>query len=214
VELDAAAGIGRDRGRQVPPAARALRDVDIDVLAGVIVHRAVELQPDHRNVAGDPHVLDDRAVPPGGPLLGVGGAAHHPDDQVERLVGRLVDGAGPGIAEVRPQRRQQGAPQRVVMLWQHTVFAVVPAELSQKGDRFLGALGDEFAVHPVQGVGESGPLPAHFGREQVTYRHVEAEPVRIEPADEFVIGARLLLRESVAQHPQRFLVLEPHGARF
>ena len=100
------------------------------------------------------------------------------------------------------------------MVWQHTVFAVIPAELSQEGHRFLGALGEEFAVHPVQGVGESGPLPAHFGREQVAYRDVEAEPVGVEPADDLIAGSRPVLREGIAQHPQRIPVLEPHGPRF
>ena len=53
---------------------------------------------------------------------------------------------------------------------QHTVFAVVPAELGQKGHRLVGALGDQFAVNPVQRVGESGSLAVHFGWEQVADR--------------------------------------------
>jgi len=97
---------------------------------------------------------------------------------------------------------------------QHTVFAVIAAQLGEKGHRLLGALGDELAVHVVQGVGESGPLRSHLGREEVAHRDVEAEPVGVEPADEFVAGARLVRREGIAQHPQRVGVLEPHGARF
>src|SRR6516164_4939148 len=68
MELDSAARVGRNRGTQIAPAARALRDVDIDVLAWVVLHRAVQLQPNDGEIARNPTVLDDRAVPPGGPL--------------------------------------------------------------------------------------------------------------------------------------------------
>ncbi len=69
------------------------------------------------------------------------------------------------------------------MAWQHTVFAVIPAELGKKRHRPLSALRGQFAVYPVQCVGESGSLAIHFRREQVAYRVVEAKPVGVEPAD-------------------------------
>ncbi len=72
------------------------------------------------------------------------------------------------------------------MGWQHTVFAVIPAELGKKGHRLRGALRDQLAVNPVQRVGESGSLAVHFGRKQIAHRDVEGEPVGVEPVDEFV----------------------------
>ena len=83
---------------------------------------------------------------------------------------------------------------------QHTEFAVIPAELSEKSYRLLGALRDQFAVHPVQRVRESGSLAAHFGRKQVAHRDVEGEPMGVEAVDEVTL-------KGVAQHPQRVLVL-------
>jgi len=93
------------------------------------------------------------------------------------------------------------------MGWQHTMFAMVPAELSEKSHRLLRALRDQLAVHPVQRVGESGSLDLHFGWKQVTDRDVEIEPVGVEAADEFVAEARALRREGIAQHPQRVPVV-------
>ena len=84
-----AAAVGGDRRAQVAPPPRPLRHLDGDVLAGVVEQRPVELQPDHRDVAGRPDVLDHRAVAERRALLGVGGAAHHADDQVDRVAGRL-----------------------------------------------------------------------------------------------------------------------------
>ena len=69
------------------------------------------------------------------------------------------------------------------------------------------ALGDELAVHPVQRVGESGSLAVHFGWEQVAHRDVEGKPVGVEPVDELVARARVLLAEGVVQHPQRIPVV-------
>ena len=46
--------------------------------------------------------------------------------------------------------------QGVVVLCGDTVLAVVAAELSEERDRLLGALGDEFAEHPAQRLGERG----------------------------------------------------------
>jgi len=73
---------------------------------------------------------------------------------------------------------------------QHTVFAVILAELGKEGHRFLRALCDQFAVYPIQRVRESGSLVVHLRREQVAYRGVEGEPVGVEPADEFIADAR------------------------
>jgi len=95
------------------------------------------------------------------------------------------------------------------MAWQHTVFTVIAAELGEKGDRLGGALCDQFAVHPVHRVGESGPLASHFRREQVAYRDVESKPVGVEPVHQFVrpARARVVPVEGVAQQPQRVRVL-------
>jgi hypothetical protein len=152
-------------------------------------------------------MLDDRAVPPGGSLFGVGGPAHHPDDEVERLRGRVVDGVGPVVIQPGAQRGVQRAMQRLVMGWQHAIFAMVPAELGKKSHRLLRALGDQLAVHPVQCVGESGSLALHFRREQVADRDVEVKPVGVEPVDELVAQAGTLRREGVAQHLQRVPVV-------
>jgi hypothetical protein len=59
----------------------------------------------------------------------------------------------------------------------------------------------------VHCLGEGGSLVVHFGREQVAYRAVEGKPVGVESADEFIVDARVLLFEGVAQHPQRVAVL-------
>jgi hypothetical protein len=93
------------------------------------------------------------------------------------------------------------------MAWQHTVFAVIPAELGEKGHRLLSALRDQFAVHPMQCVRESGSLALHFRGKQVAYRDVEAKPVGVEPVDELVAEARVFLCEGVAQNQQRIPVL-------
>ncbi len=188
MKFDSGVRVGRNGWAEKSPSVRALRNVDVDVLARVIVHRAVETQPNHREIARRPNVLDDRAIPPGGSLVGVGGAAHHPGDQVERLIGGGVDGLGPGLAELAAQRRIQGATQRVVLAWQHTVLAVIPAELGKKGHWLLRALLHQLAVHPVQCVGESGSLAIHFGRKQVAYRGVEGEPVSVEAVDQLIAG--------------------------
>ncbi len=82
------------------------------------------------------------------------------------------------------------------MAWQHTVFAVVPAELGKEGHRLLGALRDQFAVHPVQRVGESGSLAIHFGRKQVAHRDVEGKPAGVEVVDEPVARPVLLAKAS------------------
>ena len=84
------------------------------------------------------------------------------------------------------QRGVQRLPQCVVMGRQHTIFAVILAELGKKGHRLLRALCHQFAVYPVQCVGESGSLAVHFRREKVAYRDVEGKPVGVEPADEFI----------------------------
>ncbi|CFS01238.1 Uncharacterised protein [Mycobacterium tuberculosis] len=114
------------------------------------------------------------------------------------------------MAQIVTQGRIQRAAQRVVLGWQHTVFAVVAAELGKKGHRFLGALRHQLAVHPVQRLPESGSLGAHVGWEQVAYRGVEGKPMGIEAADQF----RVVELEGVLQHPQRVPVLEAHGPRF
>ena len=57
-----------------------------------------------------------------------------------------------------------------------TVFAVVAAELSQECDRLLGALVDELAEQPGQGLGEDGALRPHIGWEQVPRGEVDGEP--------------------------------------
>ena len=85
------------------------------------------------------------------------------------------------------------------MGWQNTEFAVIPAELSEKGHRFVGALRDQFAVHPLQRVRESGSLAVHFGRKQVAHRDVEGKPVGIEAMNELTF-------EGVAQNPQRISI--------
>ena len=100
VKLDGSAVIWRNSRRQIPPSPRALRHSDIDILAGVVGHRTVELQPNHRQVAGDPQMFDHRAVPPGRPRLGVRGAAHHAGDQVQRLASGGIDGVRPEVGQL------------------------------------------------------------------------------------------------------------------
>ena len=98
------------------------------------------------------------------------------------------------------------------MLFCHTVFAVIAAQLGQEGHRALRALGDELAEHPVHGLSERGALVVQLGREQVTHFRVEGEPAVVEPPDQFV-GAGLRVQRSL-QHPQRVTVLEAHGRDF
>ena len=87
------------------------------------------------------------------------------------------------------------------MAWQHTVFAVIPAQLGEEGHRLLGALRDQLAVHPVQRMCESRSLAIHFGWKQIAHRGVEGEPLGIEAAHELVARAPVLLAEGVTQHP-------------
>lgn len=110
------------------------------------------------------------------------------------------------LTQVGAQCCPQRAPQRLVMCRQHTVFAVIPAELGEEGHRLLGALLHQLAVDPVQCVAESGSLSVHFGREQVAHRAVDCEPVSVEPMDELA-AIRVVRGQRVAQHPQRIGVL-------
>ncbi len=106
------------------------------------------------------------------------------------------------------------------MVRQHTVFAMVPPELGQKRHRLPRAPRDQFAVHPVHRVAESGALGAHFGWEEIAHRGVEGEPMGVEAVHELAgitVGARAargVRFEGVAQHGQRLDVLEAHGPRF
>ena len=70
----------------------------------------VQLQPNHGQIAGYPQVFDHGAVPPRRPLLGVGGAAHHPGDQIQRLLGGGVDGVGPVLGQLVSQGGIQRLP--------------------------------------------------------------------------------------------------------
>ena len=97
------------------------------------------------------------------------------------------------------------------MLGEHPVLAVVASQLSQKRHRLFGALGDQFAVHPVQRVSEGGPLGGHVGREQITRRRVEGKPAGVKPADEPVFVVRV---DGGMQYRQRIPVVEAHGRRF
>ena len=92
------------------------------------------------------------------------------------------------------------------MRWQHTVFAVIAAELGKKRHRLGSALCHQFAVNPVQCLAESGSLSGHFGRKQISYRNVEGKPVAVELVDEFN-PTRFVRPEGIAQHPQRIPVL-------
>ena len=69
VKLDEALRVGRHGRRQVAPASGPLRYLDVDVLAGVVRHRPVEVQAHDREVARDAVVLEDACPPtrPGRP---------------------------------------------------------------------------------------------------------------------------------------------------
>ena len=95
------------------------------------------------------------------------------------------------------------------MLWQHTVFAVIAAELGKEGHRLLGALRDQFAEHPVQRLAERGALAVHVGRKQVAHRDVEGEPAGVEPVDELVAGPSRGRRRRAAPAARR----DPRGPR-
>ena len=211
VKLDGSGLIWRDGRCQISPPPRALRHGDVDVLARVVGHRAVQLQPDDGQVAGHPKVFDHRAVPPRRPLFGVGGAAHHPGDQVHRLQSRGVDGVGPRLGQLVAQRRIQRLTQRLVVLGEHPVLTVVASQLRQKRHRIFGTLSDQFAVNPLQGLREGGPLHAHIGRKQVARRRIGGKPAGVEAADEPVVVVRV---EGGVQHRQRIPVVEAHGRRF
>ncbi len=103
-----------------------------------------QLQPSDSKVVA-PGCSTTTCRPPG---RRVRGTAHHPDDQVERRSGtrrRRPSGAR-RMARIVTQGRIQRAAQRVVLGWQHTVFAVVAGRAGQKGHRFLGALRHRLAV--------------------------------------------------------------------
>ena len=86
----------------------------------------------------------------GGPCLGVGGAAHHADEQLERRAGRVVELVVPVLAEMAAQRRVERLVHAEVMALRDTVLAMVAAELGQEGHRLLGALVDELAEQPAR----------------------------------------------------------------
>ena len=130
---------------------------------GEVEQRLVQLQPDHRDVAGRPDVLDDRAVAERRALLGVGGAAHHPDEQVERVARGVVELVVPVFDQLAAQRRVERLVHAVVMALRHTVFAVVAAQLRQERHRLLGALVDELAEQPRHGLAEHRELGAQIG---------------------------------------------------
>ncbi len=210
MELDAAAGIGGHRRAEVAPAAGPLRHLDGHVLAGVVGQRLVQLQPDHRDVAGHPIELDDGAVAERRTLLGVGGAAHHPDEQLQRRARGVVELVVPVLAQMAAQRRVERLVHAVVMALRDTVFAVIAAQLSQECHRLLGALVDELTEQPRQGLAEHLELCAQIGRKQVTHRHVDGEPLGVELADQ-VLGPEAWV-DRVAQHPQPVAVVESHAA--
>src|ERR1700738_3358072 len=97
------------------------------------------------------------------------------------------------------------------MLGQHSVFAMVASQLSQKRHRLFGSLGDQLAVYPVQRVGKGGSLAGHVRWEQVTRGNVEGNPARVKPADEPVCVVRV---DGGMQYRQRVPVVEAHARRF
>ena len=97
----------------------------------------------------------------------------------------------------------------VVMALGDTVFAVIPAQLSQERHRLFGALVDELAEQPRQRLAEHIELSAQIGWEQVTHRHVDGEPFGIELPDH-IPGPQARV-DRVAQHPQPVAVVESHA---
>ena len=211
MELDASAAVGGDGRTQVAPAPRPLRHLNGDVLTGVVVQRAVQLQPDHRDVSAGADVFDHRAVAVGRALLGVSGASHHPDEQRDRVVGRLREPVIPLFDQLSAKRGEQRILHAVVMPLRHTVFAMVPTELREKGHRLLGPLVDEFTEQPRHRRGEGVSLSRHVRGKQVANRHVDGEPAGVEAPDQFVGAERGVDR--VAQYAQRVTVVESHAVR-
>ena len=95
----------------------------------------------------------------------------------------------------------------------HTVFAVIATELREEGDRGLGALGHEFAEHPVHGLPECRALRRQLRWEQVPHVGVQGEPPGVEAAEQFV-GFRLGIPQGSLQYPKRVTILQAHGRDF
>ena len=170
----------------------------------------VELQSHHRDIPGDAQMLDDGAVDVRRGLLGIGGAAHDADDQVDGVRGGLGDPRVPAVPEFSAQGGQQCVLQRRVMLMSHTVFAVIAAELREECHGLFGALLDEFAQHPVERLAEGSALGGQVRWEEVARRQVAGEPPGVEAADHVVPAVR-----GVYQGPhrhQRFAVVKSHQA--
>ena len=203
--------VGGDRRAQVAPAPRPLRNLDGDVLTRVVEQRAVQLQPDNRDIPGGADVLDHGAVAVGRALLGVGRPAHHPDQQRHRVAGRLLEPVVPPFDQLTAKRGEQRILHAVVMSLRHTVFAVVSTELREECHRLLGALVDEFTEQPRHGLSERVALRRHVGGEEVANRRVDGEPTGVEPPDQFFGAERGVDR--VAQRAQRVTVVESHAVR-
>ena len=90
------------------------------------------------------------------------------------------------VAQLAAQRRVERLLHAVVMALGHTVFAMIAAQLSQKGHRLLGPLVDELTEQPRHRLANAVALGRQIGRKQVAHRHVDGEPVGVELADQFL----------------------------
>ena len=87
-------------------------------------------------------------VPPRRPCFGVGGSAHHADDQGERFAGGVLQRIVPPIGQVAAQGRVQRLAQRFVVSLGDSVLAVVASQLGQKCHGFVSPLGDQLTEYP------------------------------------------------------------------
>ena len=104
------------------------------------------------------------------------------------------------------QRRVERLVHAEVVALHHTVFAMIAAKLRQKGDGLLGPLVDELTEQPRQGLAEHRELAAEIGREKVTHRQVDGEPLGIEVADQ-------VLRRRGVGRPRRAASAARRGRR-
>src|SRR5262249_45172704 len=105
----------------------------------------------------------------------------------------------------------QRVPQRRVMLFSDTVFAVITPELDKEGHRFLGSLRDQFTKHPPEHMTEGGPLRNHVGGKQVANGRIGREPPGIELVYQFVVSR--LWVERRPKRAQRVTILQSHARR-
>ncbi len=160
-------------------------------------------EPDDRQVAGDPVLLDDFGGPARGMGRALGRAAHHPGHQHHRLrdglLGLGVPVSGHEAAELAHQRRVH----HVVMLGLHPELAMVASELREELHEFgMPGLGRNRFEDMIDDAMEGDPLGGHRHTEQVTQVRVDREHPGVDVGDE-PVGVPIDSRPQLMQRMAR-----------